>query len=83
MGFLTIGFAIGSLISGVLYNNVGGVSTLRYFTFLAACTSVLYFIFYVTYLKYTIPKTGTDFSRIINIIFFIYTEKGEKYFHFN
>lgn len=54
------GFAIGSLISGILYTNFGGVITLRIFSLLAACTSVLYFIFYITYLKHTIPETAHD-----------------------
>ncbi|XP_033207938.1 major facilitator superfamily domain-containing protein 6-A [Belonocnema kinseyi] len=53
------GFAIGSLISGILYKNFGGVITLRIFTLLAAFTSILYLIFYVTYLKFTIPETDT------------------------
>ncbi|XP_051168745.1 major facilitator superfamily domain-containing protein 6-A isoform X2 [Leptopilina boulardi] len=53
------GFAIGSLISGILYKNFGGVITLWIFTLLAACTSVLYFILYITYLKHSIPETDT------------------------
>lgn len=53
------GFAIGSLISGILYKNFGGVFTLRVLTLLAACTSIFYYIFYITYLKYSIPETDT------------------------
>ncbi|XP_015434895.1 PREDICTED: major facilitator superfamily domain-containing protein 6 [Dufourea novaeangliae] len=51
------GFAIGSLIGGILYKLFGGVTTLRLFSSLAAITAFMYLILYVVYLKHTMPDT--------------------------
>lgn len=51
------GFAIGSLIGGILYKIFGGVVTLRIYSLLAAITAFAYLILYVLYLKDTTPDT--------------------------
>ncbi|XP_043488345.1 major facilitator superfamily domain-containing protein 6 [Polistes fuscatus] len=52
-----LGYAIGSLISGILYKQVGGVITLRIFATVAAFSSLIYIILHITYLKHTTPDT--------------------------
>ncbi|XP_031843125.1 major facilitator superfamily domain-containing protein 6 [Nomia melanderi] len=51
------GFAIGSLIGGILYKLFGGVTTLRLFSSLAAVTALTYLILHLVYLKHTMPDT--------------------------
>ncbi|CAK9808396.1 Major facilitator superfamily domain-containing protein 6 [Anthophora quadrimaculata] len=51
------GFAIGSLIGGILYKLFGGVTTLRIFSSIAVVTAFMYFILYLLYLKDTTPDT--------------------------
>ncbi|XP_078033340.1 major facilitator superfamily domain-containing protein 6 isoform X2 [Augochlora pura] len=53
------GFAIGSLVGGILYKLLGGVTTLRLLSSLAAVTALMYFILHVLYLKHTMPETKT------------------------
>lgn len=54
------GFAIGSLIGGILYKLFGGVTTLRIFSSIAAITAFIYLILYVLYLKDIIPDTKNN-----------------------
>ncbi|KOC59868.1 Major facilitator superfamily domain-containing protein 6-B, partial [Habropoda laboriosa] len=54
------GFAIGSLIGGILYKLFGGVTTLRIFSSIAIVTAFLYFILYVLYLKDRTPGTKNN-----------------------
>ncbi|XP_016916826.1 major facilitator superfamily domain-containing protein 6 [Apis cerana] len=54
------GFAIGSLIGGILYKLFGGVTTLRIFSSIAAITAFIYFILYLKYLKDMIPDTKNN-----------------------
>ncbi|CAD1475640.1 unnamed protein product, partial [Heterotrigona itama] len=49
------GFAIGSLIGGILYKLFGGITTLRIFSSIAATTAFIYLILYLTYLKDVTP----------------------------
>ncbi|KAG7200607.1 hypothetical protein KM043_001165 [Ampulex compressa] len=51
------GFAVGSLIGGILYKEVGGVITLRIFSCIAAVSSVMYLILHESYLKHSTPDT--------------------------
>ena len=51
------GFAIGSLIGGILYKQFGGVITLRIYSLIAVITAFLYLILYLLYLKHTTPDT--------------------------
>ena len=51
------GFAIGSLIGGILYKLFGGVTTLRIFSSIAAITAFIYLILYLLYLKDITPDT--------------------------
>ncbi|KAL0114118.1 hypothetical protein PUN28_011437 [Cardiocondyla obscurior] len=50
-----LGFAVGSLIGGILYKKVGGVRTLRIFSTLAACSAFMYLILHILYLKNKTP----------------------------
>ncbi|XP_012261185.2 major facilitator superfamily domain-containing protein 6 [Athalia rosae] len=52
-----LGFALGSLIGGILYKRVGGSRTLQIYSVLAAASSVAYFLLHVLYLKHVTPKT--------------------------
>ncbi|KAI4477376.1 hypothetical protein M0804_012762 [Polistes exclamans] len=52
-----LGYAIGSLIGGILYKEVGGVLTLRIFATVALFSSLIYVILHITYLKHTTPDT--------------------------
>ncbi|XP_031773730.1 major facilitator superfamily domain-containing protein 6-A isoform X2 [Apis florea] len=54
------GFAIGSLIGGILYKLFGGVITLRIFSSIAAITAFIYLILYLKYLKDMIPDTKNN-----------------------
>ncbi|XP_033342281.1 major facilitator superfamily domain-containing protein 6 isoform X2 [Megalopta genalis] len=51
------GFAIGSLVGGILYKLLGGVTTLRLLSSLAAVAALMYFILHLLYLKHTMPET--------------------------
>ncbi|XP_076650977.1 major facilitator superfamily domain-containing protein 6 [Halictus rubicundus] len=51
------GFAIGSLAGGILYKLLGGVTTLRLLSSLAAVTALMYLILHLIYLKHTMPDT--------------------------
>lgn len=59
---IILGFAIGSLIGGILYKLFGGVTTLRIFSSIAAITAFIYFILYLKYLKDMIPG-----NKLINL----------------
>lgn len=52
-----LGYAIGSLIGGILYKEMGGVITLRIFATLAMLSSLTYVFLHIVYLKYTTPDT--------------------------
>ncbi|XP_058803719.1 major facilitator superfamily domain-containing protein 6 [Phymastichus coffea] len=54
-----LGFAVGSLIGGILYKEYGGVLTLRMYSSLALITAIAYFIVHTTYLKHVMPETNT------------------------
>ncbi|KAK1120051.1 hypothetical protein K0M31_012779 [Melipona bicolor] len=54
------GFAIGSLIGGILYKLYGGIMTLRIFSSIAATTAFIYLILYLAYLKDVIPDTKNN-----------------------
>ena len=58
--FITLGFAIGSLIGGILYKLYGGIITLRIFSSIAATTAFIYLILYLTYLKDVTPGNKID-----------------------
>lgn len=49
------GYALGSLIGGILYKKVGGAATLRIFSGLAAFSALMYFVFHTLYLKHKTP----------------------------
>ncbi|XP_066599313.1 major facilitator superfamily domain-containing protein 6 isoform X2 [Prorops nasuta] len=48
------GFAVGSLIGGIMYKNLGGADTFRLFASLATVTSIAYLITHVTYLRHQV-----------------------------
>ncbi|XP_077266783.1 major facilitator superfamily domain-containing protein 6-like isoform X1 [Temnothorax americanus] len=50
-----LGFAVGSLIGGILYKQVGGATTLRIFSVLAAFSAIMYLILHTLYLKHRTP----------------------------
>lgn len=52
-----LGFAMGSLIGGILYKKLGGAQTLQIFSTLAAVTSLAYLLLHTLYLKHAMPKT--------------------------
>ncbi|XP_011261876.2 major facilitator superfamily domain-containing protein 6 [Camponotus floridanus] len=54
------GFAVGSLIGGILYNKVGGAITLRIFSILAIFSALMYLILHNLYLKYKTPDTRNN-----------------------
>lgn len=54
-----IGFAVGSLIGGILYKKVGGAITLRIFSAIAAFSALMYFVLHTLYLKHNTP--GKEF----------------------
>ncbi|XP_053598323.1 major facilitator superfamily domain-containing protein 6 [Microplitis demolitor] len=58
-----LGFAVGSLVGGVLYKIIGGQMTLRLFSLLAIVTAILYLILFMTILKDGMPKTKNDRSN--------------------
>lgn len=58
--FIAPGFAIGSLIGGILYKLFGGVTTLRIFSSIAAITAFIYLILYSLYLKDITPGSKTN-----------------------
>ena len=49
------GYALGSLVGGILYKKFGGAITLKIFSILAVFSAFMYFILYTSYLKYKIP----------------------------
>ncbi|KAK2584703.1 hypothetical protein KPH14_007037 [Odynerus spinipes] len=52
-----LGYAIGSLIGGILYKEMGGVVTLRIFATIAMLSSLTYVFLHSIYLKHTTPDT--------------------------
>ncbi|XP_016843921.1 major facilitator superfamily domain-containing protein 6 [Nasonia vitripennis] len=54
-----LGFAIGSLVGGFLYDSYGGATTLKVYASLAILTAVAYLITHLTYLKHIMPETDT------------------------
>lgn len=54
------GFAVGSLIGGILYEVFGGVVTMRVFSLCAIITAFMYLILHIVYLKDTTPDTKKD-----------------------
>ncbi|CAL1674196.1 unnamed protein product [Lasius platythorax] len=54
------GFAVGSLIGGILYKKVGGAITLRIFSLLAAFSALMYLILHNLYLKHKTPDTRNN-----------------------
>ncbi|XP_020278961.1 major facilitator superfamily domain-containing protein 6 isoform X2 [Pseudomyrmex gracilis] len=54
------GFAVGSLIGGLLYKKVGGAITLRIFSILATFSALMYLILHISYLKYKTPDTRNN-----------------------
>ncbi|XP_034952172.1 major facilitator superfamily domain-containing protein 6-A [Chelonus insularis] len=61
------GFALGSLLGGVLYKRLGGPFTLRIFSFIGAIAAISYFLLYMTILKNEMPKTKVDKKNNENI----------------
>lgn len=55
MFYIFSGFAVGSLIGGILYKKVGGAITLRIFSLLAAFSALMYLILHNLYLKHKTP----------------------------
>ncbi|EFN78175.1 major facilitator superfamily domain-containing protein 6 [Harpegnathos saltator] len=51
------GYALGSLIGGILYKKVGGAITLRIFSTFAAVCALMYFILHTLYLKHKMSDT--------------------------
>ncbi|KYN05808.1 PREDICTED: major facilitator superfamily domain-containing protein 6 [Cyphomyrmex costatus] len=47
-----LGFALGSLIGGILYKKLGGATTLKIFSVLSVFTAFVYFTLYTLYLKH-------------------------------
>ncbi|XP_032675202.1 major facilitator superfamily domain-containing protein 6 [Odontomachus brunneus] len=54
------GYAVGSLIGGILYKKVGGATTLRIFSMLAAISALMYFVLHTLYLKHKTPDTRSN-----------------------
>lgn len=54
------GFALGSLMGGILYKNLGGVLTLRILSVLAALSALMYFVLHILYLKHVTPGERLD-----------------------
>ncbi|XP_014208100.1 major facilitator superfamily domain-containing protein 6-B [Copidosoma floridanum] len=54
-----LGFAIGSLIGGLLYKQFGGIFTLKIYSGLALVTSIAYTIIHLAYLRRVMPETDT------------------------
>lgn len=66
------GFAVGSLIGGLLYKKVGGAITLRIFSILAALSALMYLILHVSYLKYKTPgKKLSNFEMCVYVAKFL------------
>lgn len=59
---MSSGFAIGSLIGGILYKKVGGSMTLRIFSGLAVFSAFMYLVLYTLYLKHKIPGKESEFN---------------------
>lgn len=57
------GYAVGSLIGGILYKKVGGATTLRIFSMLAAISALMYLVLHILYLKHETPG---EKSNILN-----------------
>lgn len=58
------GYAVGSLVGGILYKEVGGAITLRIFSMLAAVSALMYLILHTLYLKYNTPgEKSSNFNR--------------------
>ncbi|XP_063992327.1 major facilitator superfamily domain-containing protein 6-A isoform X1 [Diachasmimorpha longicaudata] len=55
-----LGFALGSLLGGILYKKIGGPATLQVFAAIAGLTAAIYFITYWTILKEKMPKTKSQ-----------------------
>lgn len=57
---MSSGYAVGSLVGGILYKKVGGSMTLRIFSGLAALSAFIYLILYTLYLKRKTPGKGSS-----------------------
>ncbi|XP_026827205.1 major facilitator superfamily domain-containing protein 6 isoform X2 [Ooceraea biroi] len=57
------GFAVGSLIGGILYKKLGGALTLRILSVLAAFSALMYFILHTLYLKHVTPAFSVADTR--------------------
>ncbi|XP_011058036.1 PREDICTED: major facilitator superfamily domain-containing protein 6-like [Acromyrmex echinatior] len=55
-----LGYALGSLVGGILYKKFGGAITLKIFSMFAAFSAFMYFILYSSYLKHKIPDTQNN-----------------------
>lgn len=60
MFYIFSGFAVGSLIGGILYKKVGGAITLRIFSILAAFSALMYLILHNLYLKHKTPGKNSQ-----------------------
>lgn len=67
---ILLGYALGSLVGGILYKEVGGTTTLRIFSILAAFSALTYFILHVTYLRHKTRGNGSillyEYIKIVN-----------------
>ncbi|KAJ8684289.1 hypothetical protein QAD02_020081 [Eretmocerus hayati] len=52
-----LGYALGSMIGGLLYREFGGAITMRIYACLALFSSITYLVFHLTYLKHAMPTT--------------------------
>ncbi|XP_011164629.1 major facilitator superfamily domain-containing protein 6 [Solenopsis invicta] len=55
-----LGYALGSLIGGILYKKVGGATTLRILSGLSAFSAFMYLILHILYLKHKTPDTRNN-----------------------
>ncbi|KAK0165199.1 hypothetical protein PV328_003736 [Microctonus aethiopoides] len=54
------GYALGSLIGGILYHEIGGVTTFRVFSILALSAGIVYLLLYIKILKNNMPDTKSN-----------------------
>lgn len=63
------GYAVGSLLGGILYKKIGGAKTLRIFALLAGFSALMYSILHSVYLKHQTPGEGLNNFIHFNICY--------------
>lgn len=65
---LFTGYALGSLIGGILYHEIGGVTTFRVFSILALIAGIVYLLLYIKILKNNMPDTKSNKKCDDNVV---------------